>query len=76
MSRIFFNSFMQFGSWRKRRSARSLQNMGECFLDCSAKTITCLILICVIERSALFEDVDTGSYNQFFPEGLWVCGII
>jgi len=50
--------------------------MGKCSLDCSGKTTAHLIEICVIEKSAVFEDVDTGSHNQWFPEALWLDGII
>ena len=73
---MFFNPLMQFGSWRKRRSASSPQTMGKCSLDDSGKTIACLIQICVVERSTVFGDVDAGSRNQCFPEALWLYGII
>lgn len=36
----------------------------------------CLIQSCIIEKSPGFGDVDTGNHNQWFPEGLWLHGII
>lgn len=44
--------------------------------ECSGKTIACLIQNFVIEKSPGFGDVDTGNHNQWFPEALWLHGII
>lgn len=70
-----FNPLMWFGSWRER-SASSPQTIGKCSLDCSGKTITNLIQICVTERPTVFGDVDTGSCNECLPEALRLYGVI